>query len=80
MNRKASLLLGAIKHHHQQYPEVFVVDVEKIVKDTYGEVAVWKDRAPQKLTTYAAEDQLEFTYRNQAALTVSLMVFWPKRA
>jgi hypothetical protein len=33
MNREAPLLLEAIKHHQQQYPEVFAIDVEKIVKD-----------------------------------------------
>jgi hypothetical protein len=73
MNKEAPLLLEAIKHHQQQYPEVFAGEVEKIVKDTYGEVAVCKIAHSQKLTTYVAEDQLDLTYRNEAALTVSLM-------
>ncbi|MEA2877433.1 MAG: hypothetical protein QOF14_2629 [Hyphomicrobiales bacterium] len=73
MNRDAPLLLEAIKHHQQQYPDVFAVEVEKIVKDTYGEVAVCKIAHSQKLTKYVAEDQLDLTYRNEAALTVSLM-------
>ena len=74
------LLPEAIKHHQQQYPEVFTVDVEKTVKNTYGEVAVCKIAHSQKLTTYVADDQLEFSIANEAALTVPLMVFWPKRA
>jgi Histidine kinase-, DNA gyrase B-, and HSP90-like ATPase len=73
MNREAPLLLEAIRHHQQQYPEVFAADVEKIVKDTYGEVAVCKIAHSQKLAAYVAEDQLDLTYRNEAALTVSLM-------
>ena len=73
MNKEAPLLVEAIKHHQQQYPDVFAVEVEKIVKDTYGEVAVCKIAHSQKLTTYVAEDQLDLTYRNEAVLTVALM-------
>ncbi len=73
MNREAPLLLEAIKHHQMQYPEVFAAEVEKIVKDTYGEVAVCKIAHSQKLTAHVAEDQLDLTYRNEAALTISLM-------
>jgi len=73
MNREAPLLLEAIRHHQQQYPEVFAVEVEKTVKETYGEVAVCKIAHSQKLAAYVAEDQLDLTYRNEAALTVSLM-------
>jgi len=50
MNNEAPLLLEAIKHHQMQYPEVYAVEVEKIVKDTYGEVAVCKIAHSQKLT------------------------------
>jgi hypothetical protein len=73
MNRDAPLLLEAIKHHQQQYPDVFAAEVEKIVMDTYGEVAVCKIAHSQKLTKYVADDELDRTYRNEAALTVSLM-------
>jgi hypothetical protein len=73
MNKEAPLLLEAIKHHQQRYPEVFAVDVEKIVKETYGEVVVCKIAHSQKLTAYVAEDRIDLTYRNEAALTVSLM-------
>lgn len=51
MNWQGPLLLEAIKHHRQQYREVFAVAVEKIVIDTYGEVAVCKIAHSQKLTT-----------------------------
>ena len=73
MNEDAPLLLEAIKHHKDQYPEVFALDVEKIVKDTYGEVAVCKIAHSQKLIAHVAEEDLDLTYRNEAALTVSLM-------
>jgi hypothetical protein len=73
MNREAPMLLEAIKYHQQQYPDVFAVEVEKIVKDTYGEVAVCKIAHSQKLIVHVAEEDLDLTYRNEAALTVSLM-------
>jgi hypothetical protein len=73
MNSEAPILLEAIKHHQQQYPDVFALDVEKVVKDTYGEVAVCKIAHSQKLIAHVAEEDLDLTYRNEAALTVSLM-------
>ena len=73
MNREAPILLEAIKYHQQQYPDVFAVEVEKIVKDTYGEVAVCKIAHSQKLVVHVAEEALDQMYRNEAALTVSLM-------
>jgi hypothetical protein len=73
MNRDAPLLIEAIKHHQQQYPDVFATEVEKIVQDAYGEVAICKIAHSQKLTKYVAEEDLDLTYRNEAALTVGLM-------
>jgi hypothetical protein len=73
MNSEAPILLEAIKHHQQQYPNVFAADVEKIVKDTYGEVAVCKIAHSQKLIAHVAEEDLDLRYRNEAALAVSLM-------
>ena len=34
MNREAPILLEAIKHHQQQYPDVFAEEVAKVVMDT----------------------------------------------
>ena len=73
MNRDVPILLEAIKHHQQQYPDVFAADVEKIVRDTYGEVAVCKVAHSQKLTAHVPEEDLDLNYRNEAALTISLM-------
>jgi hypothetical protein len=54
MNKDAPILMEAIKHHQQQYPDVFAADVEKIVQDTYGEVAVCKIAHSQKLLAHVA--------------------------
>ena len=68
MNRDAPLLLEAIKHHQQQYPDVFGAEVEKIVKDTYGEVAVCKIAHSQKLTKYVAEETLDLNTETRLRL------------
>jgi hypothetical protein len=73
MNDEAPLLLEAIKYHQRQYPDVFAEEVAKTVRDAYGEVAVCKIAHSQKLTAHVAEEVLDSTYRNEAALTISLM-------
>jgi hypothetical protein len=72
MNRDCPILLEAIKYHQDQYPDVYAQEVEKIVRDTYGEVAVCKIAHSQKLAKHVAED-LDETYRSEEALTVGLM-------
>jgi hypothetical protein len=42
MNRDCPILLEAIRHHQEQYPDVYAQEVEDIVRNTYGEVAVCK--------------------------------------
>ncbi|WP_195930310.1 ATP-binding protein [Hyphomicrobium album] len=73
MNSEAPILLETVKHHQEQYPDVFAAEVDKIVRDTYGEVAVCKIAHSQKLIAHVAEEDLDQVYRNEAALTVSLM-------
>jgi hypothetical protein len=73
MNSDAPILFEAIKHHQNQYPDVYAQEVEEIVKNTYGEVAVCKIAHSQKLSTQVAEEDLDQVYRSEAALTLSLM-------
>ncbi len=73
MNHDSPILLEAIKHHQEQYPDVFSEDVENIVKNTYGEVAVCKIAHSQKLAKHVAEQDLDVTYRCETALTIALM-------
>jgi hypothetical protein len=73
MNRDCPILLEAIKHHQAQYPDIYAEEVEKIVRDTYGEVAVCKIAHSQKLAKFVPEQDLDEQYRSEAALTVGLM-------
>jgi histidine kinase/DNA gyrase B/HSP90-like ATPase len=73
MNQDSPFLLEAIKHHQDQYPEVYAPEVQEIVMQTYGEIAVCKIAHSQKLMKHVAEEDLDETYRSEAALTVALM-------
>ncbi len=73
MNRDAPILLEAIKYHQDQYPDVYAEEIEEIVKNTYGEVAICKVAHSQKLAKHIPEQDLDDTYRSEAALTIALM-------
>ncbi len=73
INDDSPLLLEAIRYHQENYPEIFASEVAKIVRTTYGEVAVCKVAHSQKLVAQIPEEELDQTYRSEAALTVSLM-------
>jgi hypothetical protein len=73
MNRDCPILLEAIKYHQEQYPDVYAQEVEDIVRNTYGEVAVCKVAHSQKLAKHVLEEDLDEVYRSEAALTIGLM-------
>jgi hypothetical protein len=73
MNHDSPLLLEAIKYHQEQYPDVYAQEVQEIVMQTYGEIAVCKIAHSQKLAKHVAEEDLDETYRSEAALTIALM-------
>lgn len=55
------------KYHQEQYPDVYAQEVETIVRTTYGEVAVCKIAHSQKLDKHVNEQDLDQTYRSEAA-------------
>jgi hypothetical protein len=73
INDDSPLLIEAIRYHQENYPEIYASEVAKIVRTTYGEVAVCKVAHSQKLIAQIPEEELDQTYRSEAALTVSLM-------
>jgi hypothetical protein len=73
MNRDSPILVEAIKYHQGQYPDVYAPEVEDIVRNTYGEVAVCRIAHSQKLAKSVNEQDLDETYRSEAALTIGLM-------
>jgi hypothetical protein len=73
INEDSPFLIEAIRYHQEQYPEIYASEVAKIVRTTYGEVAVCKVAHSQKLIAQIPEEELDLTYRSEAALTVSLM-------
>ena len=58
INEDFPILFEAIKHHQEQYPDVYGDEVAKIVRETYGEVAVCKIAHSQKLAAHIPEEDL----------------------
>ena len=73
INEDSPILLEAIKHHQDQYPDVYGEEVAKTVREAYGEIAVCKIAHSQKLASQIPDDDLDQQYRSEPALTVALM-------
>lgn len=74
LNADSPILLEAIAYHQAQYPAIHSEEIQKIVKDVYGEVAVAKIAHSEKLAARGvSEEELENDYRSDKALTISLM-------
>jgi hypothetical protein len=74
LNSDAPMLLEAIAYHQEQYPDVHAEEIQRTVKEVYGEVAVAKVAHSEKLAASGvSEEELEQRYRSDEALTVALM-------
>ena len=73
MNADAPMLLEAIAYHQESIPAVHSEEIQKIVKEVYGEVAVAKIAHSEKLAARGVtEEELE-PFRSDEALTIALM-------
>jgi hypothetical protein len=73
INIDSPILEEAVKYHQEQYPLAVAEEVGEEVRKVFGEVAACKVAHSQKLTREIAEEELDRSYRSEAALTVALM-------
>lgn len=73
LNQESLTLQESIKHHQEQYADIYAEEVAKTVMAVFGELAVCKIAHSQKLAQDVSEQDLDQNYRSEAALTVSLM-------
>jgi hypothetical protein len=73
INGDSPILEEAVRYHQEQYPDMYADEVAVTVRQVFGEVAACKIAHSQKLTREISEEDLNVTYRNEAALTVALM-------
>lgn len=74
INVDSAILQEIVKHHQEQYPDVFAEEVEKTIHQVFGEVAACKVAHSQKLVgTLMAQEALDQDYRTENALTIALM-------
>jgi hypothetical protein len=73
INIDSPILEETVKHHQDQYPDVYAEEVSKTVRQVFGEVAACKVAHSQKLARKVPEEELDRDYRTEQALTVALM-------
>jgi hypothetical protein len=73
INIESQVIEESVRHHQDQYPDVYAEEVAKIVRSTFGEVAACKIAHSQKLARDVPEEELNLNYRSEAALTIALM-------
>lgn len=73
LNLDSPILEESIRWHQERYHDVVAEEVARIVIEVFGEVACCKIAHSQKLIKYIPEEEISLEYRNDAALTISLM-------
>ena len=73
MNPDSPFLLEQIKHWTKRYPNRYMKEITREIKKVYGEVAVCQVAHVQQLRKHLSAQDLDDTYRNEAALTVGLL-------
>ena len=73
LNAESPILEDIIRHHRDQYPDVYGEEVTRTVREVFGQIAICKVAHAQKLTQHLAEYEVDERYRNEESLTISLM-------
>jgi len=73
INIESPILDELVKYHQSQYPDIYAEEVAKTVLQVFGEVAACKIAHSQKLAKNVSAEELDLTYRSEAALTIALM-------
>lgn len=73
INVDSPILQEVVEYHRVQYPDVYSEEVDKTVRQVFGEVAACKIAHSQKLAKRVTEEELDSEYRSEQALTVGLM-------
>ena len=73
LNVDSPILQEVVEYHRSQYPDVYAEEVDKTIRQLFGEVAACKIAHSQKLVSKVSEEELDSSYRSEQALTVALM-------
>jgi hypothetical protein len=73
LNSESPILEEIIRHHRDQYPDVYSEEVTKTVRTVFGQIATCKVAHAQKLTAHMTEPEVDEQFRSEPALTIALM-------
>jgi hypothetical protein len=73
INVDSPILQEIIEYRQSLYPEIYAEEIASEIRKAFGEIATCKIAHSQRLTKLIPEERLDEDYRNERALTVSLM-------
>lgn len=73
INIDSPILQESVEYHLKQYPDVYAEEVSETVRRVFGELASCKIAHSQMLKKHIPEQDIDRDYRNEKALTISLM-------
>lgn len=73
INVDSPILQESVEHHLKLYPDVYAEEVADTVRKVFGELAACKIAHSQMLKKHIPEQDIDKDYRNEKALTISLM-------
>ena len=73
INVDSPILQEIIEYRQSLYPEIYAEEIASEIRKAFGEIATCKIAHSQRLTRLIPEERLDEDYRNERALTVSLM-------
>lgn len=73
INVDSPILQEIIEYRQSLYPEIYAEEIANEIRKAFGDIAICKIAHSQRLTKLVPEEQLNEEYRNERALTISLM-------
>ncbi len=73
INVDSPILQEIIEYRQSLYPEIYAEEIANEIRRAFGEIATCKIAHSQRLAKLVPEERLDEEYRNERALTISLM-------
>lgn len=73
INVDSPILQEIIEYRQSLYPEIYAEEIANEIRKAFGEIATCKIAHSQRLAKLIPEERLDEEYRNERALTISLM-------
>ncbi len=73
VNIESPIIRKAVEYHQSQYPAIYAEEVQRVIYQTFGEIAACKLAHSQQLASTVPAEKLDRDYRNASAFTFAMM-------